>query len=583
MAVAYVNVKGNAVAGQMKGMKLEEPDGAFRSQSDKMLRPPKTPGPYRLAPKESVPQLSSTLYTPTRQPQHQSHNTPTTEAKNSWRQAYTSIRQFSHKVELYRGSVSTVYKAMDSNASIPVVVKAYHKKKMAEKHYHKLEREVKTMMLMTGPYVAELYSCFADDDNIYLIMEFCEGGDLFKHLLMRGGKLDEHYVCVEIIAPLLRVLEKCHSLRMMHRDIKPENIFLSRKGKLRLGDWGLAINFEEELPFSRSGTLDYMAPEVLKNPASQLQESPSVELSLLSAKNIKPYTSKVDIWAVGVLAYELVCGKPPFEVEDESQTASLIMYSDHLKFPLACTAEWCDFVKCALIKDPKKRPDANTLLEHPWVQHNLTKAINHAEGHRTSKEELLMALPLRPVKKALFQDPSKTSAQTSTAQAPPSRIPSSRPQHQSSMGRTQSSGISYEKSNGGEKSAAAHVTKMLQQPCIHPLSGASTRGGEPNKVPSASVPVSPHTAEKTAAAVNAAMSLRPALSEPEVNDSDRPETVDATAQVMHTPRKPEGLSALMQFGKRLGCDDVPPSPHPSGPGIKARMMFHLRQQQPKGK
>lgn len=57
------------------------------------------------------------------------------------------------------------------------------------------------------------------------------------------------------MAPLLRVLEKCHALGLMHRDIKPENIFLTRLSKFRLGDWGLAINWHEEIPFSRSGTL----------------------------------------------------------------------------------------------------------------------------------------------------------------------------------------------------------------------------------------------------------------------------------------------------------------------------------------
>jgi serine/threonine protein kinase len=60
---------------------------------------------------------------------------------------------------------------------------------------------------------------------------------------------------VQIIAPLLRVLEKSHCLALMHRDIKPENIFLTRHHKFRLGDWGLALNWQEELPFSRSGTL----------------------------------------------------------------------------------------------------------------------------------------------------------------------------------------------------------------------------------------------------------------------------------------------------------------------------------------
>jgi serine/threonine protein kinase len=105
---------------------------------------------------------------------------------------------------------------------------------------------------------------------------------------------------------------------------------------------------------------------VLRNPASQLQESASVGAAILSAKGIKPYTTAVDIWAVGVLAYELVCGKPPFKVEDEAQTASLIMYSNSFRLPSAHSSLWADFVKQALIKDPEQRPDASALLTHPW-------------------------------------------------------------------------------------------------------------------------------------------------------------------------------------------------------------------------
>lgn len=72
------------------------------------------------------------------------------------------------------------------------------------------------------------------------------------------------HACMQIITPLLLVLEKMHGLHLLHRDIKPENIFLSASacGALRLGDFGLAVDDTRELPFSRSGTLDYMAPEV---------------------------------------------------------------------------------------------------------------------------------------------------------------------------------------------------------------------------------------------------------------------------------------------------------------------------------
>jgi serine/threonine protein kinase len=65
-----------------------------------------------------------------------------------------------------------------------------------------------------------------------------------------------------VIIPLLRVLVKLHADHIVHRDIKPENLFLTRKRKLKLGDFGLAIKIDEELPFMRSGTLDYMSPEV---------------------------------------------------------------------------------------------------------------------------------------------------------------------------------------------------------------------------------------------------------------------------------------------------------------------------------
>ncbi|EFJ42966.1 hypothetical protein VOLCADRAFT_66469, partial [Volvox carteri f. nagariensis] len=157
---------------------------------------------------------------------------------------------------------------------------------------------------------------------------------------------------MQVIAPLLRVLDRMHELHIMHRDIKPENIFITAAGQVKLGDFGLAIDWTKELPFSRSGTLDYMAP---------------------GDKNIRPYSPAVDVWAVGCLAYELVCGRPPFEVEDEKQTASLIIYSNTIHFESTASAAWADFVTQALRKDPRVRPTASTLLSHAWIRSNLER------------------------------------------------------------------------------------------------------------------------------------------------------------------------------------------------------------------
>jgi serine/threonine protein kinase len=129
--------------------------------------------------------------------------------------------------------------------------------------------------------------------------------------------------------------------------------------------------------------------QVLRNPHTQLQESKSVDLAMLEAKQVKPYTTAVDIWAVGVLAYELVCGRPPFEVDDEAQTAALIMYSDNIKFPPQFSAQWADFVRNALIKKPETRPSATELLDHTWCG----PARCHSNSHLANLPQLPLMLP----------------------------------------------------------------------------------------------------------------------------------------------------------------------------------------------
>ncbi len=106
--------------------------------------------------------------------------------------------QYTQRIELYRGSVSTVYRALDDVNKQRVILKCYHKSKMQDKHYHKLDREIQAMQAMKGPYVADLYDWFEDADAIWLVMEWCEGGDLFKCMMVHGGRLDEFYVCTEV-------------------------------------------------------------------------------------------------------------------------------------------------------------------------------------------------------------------------------------------------------------------------------------------------------------------------------------------------------------------------------------------------
>mmetsp|Transcript_2165 Transcript_2165/g.5127 ORF Transcript_2165/g.5127 Transcript_2165/m.5127 type:complete len:513 (-) Transcript_2165:43-1581(-) len=276
---------------------------------------------------------------------------------------------FYNRLELYRGSVSVVYRATCATTRQQVIVKAYKTHRMNEKQLHKANREIHIMKAVRGdPGVVRYMGHFEDKFMTFIVMEFCERGDLFKSVYLNGGSLSEEKAVTKVIRPLLQVLSRLHAGRIAHRDIKPENIFLTGSGRLKLGDFGLALSTERELPFTRSGTLDYMAPEVLANPATDLSEGPCITLQDLTARGVQPYDEKVDIWAVGILAYELVVGKPPFEMEDEQYTMKLIMNSNRIAFPPAMSKEWADFIRATLSKSPELRPSAELLLAHPWLR-----------------------------------------------------------------------------------------------------------------------------------------------------------------------------------------------------------------------
>lgn len=94
-------------------------------------------------------------------------------------------------------SISIVYKALCTLSRDTVIIKAYEKGKMKTKNFLRMEREIKLMKCLVGEGLAQLYGVFEDSTHKTLVMEYCKGGDLFKLLLLKGGTLDEHWVCVE--------------------------------------------------------------------------------------------------------------------------------------------------------------------------------------------------------------------------------------------------------------------------------------------------------------------------------------------------------------------------------------------------
>jgi serine/threonine protein kinase len=109
-----------------------------------------------------------------------------------------------------------------------------------------------------------------------------------------------------VVEPFLRTLAYLNKHNVVHRDIKPENLLVTDSGTLKLADFGLSIVTTDEMPVTRVGTVDYMAPEVVGCSKKQYLDEGKHRVDFA-------YGAKVDVWALGVLAYEVIVGEPPFQ------------------------------------------------------------------------------------------------------------------------------------------------------------------------------------------------------------------------------------------------------------------------------
>ncbi|KAI8467878.1 MAG: kinase-like domain-containing protein, partial [Monoraphidium minutum] len=306
------------------------------------------------------------------QRQHQQQQAAAAAATALLSPAFSAVDDFLSRVEIYRGRHSVVWNVVCKATRRPLILKGYMKAKMTERNFHQVRREIRLMQQIRYEGAVKILGTFEDGGAIYIVQEVCAKGDLFKKLIRSGGVLDDKYVAGEVVLPLLLTLQHLHSVRIYHRDIKPENIFFMKDGNMKLGDFGLAIDATMERPKSRVGTLDYMSPEVVSLPTAderkrmEQQGKPVVD---------QVYSEKVDVWAAGILAYELLVGKPPFEVADESETRKRIMYENTLTFPPHVGPDAVSFIKAALAKSAGQRPGAAELLRHPWLRPHLAAAL----------------------------------------------------------------------------------------------------------------------------------------------------------------------------------------------------------------
>lgn len=262
--------------------------------------------------------------------------------------------------ELGRGEFGVTYLCTDRETRESLACKSISKKKLRTAvDIEDVRREVAIMSsLPDHPNIVKLKATYEDNEAVHLVMELCEGGELFDRIVARG-----HYserAASAVAKTIAEVMRMCHANGVMHRDLKPENFLFANKKEnsaLKAIDFGLSVFFKPGEKFSEIvGSPYYMAPEVLK----------------------RNYGPEVDVWSAGVILYILLCGVPPFWAETEQGVALAILRGviDFKREPWPQISENAKgLVRQMLEPDPKKRLTAQQVLDHPWIQ-NSKKASN---------------------------------------------------------------------------------------------------------------------------------------------------------------------------------------------------------------
>ncbi len=214
------------------------------------------------------------------------------------------------------------------------------------------KKEINVLKQCDSPYIVHYYDSYIKNYQIWIILEYCDGGSLLELIKILPKSLNEEQIA-SLINMILTGLNFLHENKKIHRDVKTGNILLTREGIAKLGDFGVSTQLMHSFSkkISKIGTPFYMSPEVIMQ---------------------NKYNYKCDIWSLGITCYEMAEGEPPF-----SKTKPYLVLKKIITHPpngLKNKDKWSkdfnDFVEKCLIYEPNERPSAKDLLKHPFIVKN---------------------------------------------------------------------------------------------------------------------------------------------------------------------------------------------------------------------
>uniref|UniRef100_A0AAZ3RAP6 Protein kinase domain-containing protein n=1 Tax=Oncorhynchus tshawytscha TaxID=74940 RepID=A0AAZ3RAP6_ONCTS len=269
----------------------------------------------------------------------------------SWKKNVDDIKKvFEFKEVLGTGAFSEVVMAREKTTGKMVAVKCIPKKALKGKETS-IENEIAVLRKIKHENIVALEDIYESPNHLYLIMQLVSGGELFDRIVEKGFYTEMD--ASRLIKQVLNAVNYLHDMGIVHRDLKPENLLYYNphdEAKIMISDFGLSkMEGTGDVMATACGTPGYVAPEVLAQ---------------------KPYSKAVDCWSIGVIAYILLCGYPPFYDENDSKLFEQILKADY-EFDAPYWDDISDsakqFISSLMEKDPEKRFTCDQALAHPWI------------------------------------------------------------------------------------------------------------------------------------------------------------------------------------------------------------------------
>ncbi|KAJ8277130.1 hypothetical protein GJAV_G00071790 [Gymnothorax javanicus] len=237
------------------------------------------------------------------------------------------------------------------------VIKEIGISRMSSKEREESRKEVAVLGNMSHPNIVGYRESFEESGCLYIVMDYCEGGDLFRRINAQKGVLFPEDQILDWFVQICLALKHVHDRKILHRDIKSQNIFLTRDGTVQLGDFGIArvLNSTVELARTCIGTPYYLSPEICEN---------------------KPYNNKSDIWALGCVLYEMCTLKHAFEAGNMKNLVLKIIRGSYPPVPAVYSPDLRSLVGLLFKRNPRERPSVSAVLHKPFLSRRIHRHLS---------------------------------------------------------------------------------------------------------------------------------------------------------------------------------------------------------------